>query len=296
MKNIVITGASGLIGTALIDRLLNQCHTEFKIYAVTSNPNKLKISDSCLSIIAPNQLEDILKSNTIEVLVQLAFPRNVSNENWAAGIKYAMNVIFLAKKYGVERLINVSSQSIYGLQREEAANENDAIILNSPYTTGKYCTELLAEGLFREGTFTNIRLSTIIGPTTKERVPNKLFANILSGNKLTIKGGQQQFSFLDVRDAADGLLCIISKTVQPWKPAYNLGTREVCSLLSIAEKCNLIASEHGYAKAHINLIVDDTFLSNELDVTLFEKDFGWIARYNLNESLTYILDHNGGIQ
>ncbi len=289
----MITGASGLVGTAIVDEILGQHDQADMVYAVTSNPGKMKRVGGNVAVITPDQLENVLRSHTIDVLVQLAFPRNVSEEKWAAGIKYSMDIIFLAKKYGVKRLINVSSQSIYGLQRRTAAIENDGIVLNSPYTTGKYCTELLAAGLLEQGMFTNIRLSTIIGPTTTERVPNKLLASIKRGNELTIKGGQQRFSFLDVRDAADGLLRIISGTSQPWKPAYNLGTQEVHSLLSIAEKCNQAAFAYGYPKVHINLIPDGTFLSNELDVSLIEKDFGWRAHYHLNESLAYILDYNG---
>ena len=285
-----------MVGTAMLDEILCQNDPADMVYAVTSNPEKMKRAGGNVSVITPNQLEDVLCTNAIDVLVQLAFPRNVSDEKWASGIKYATDIIFLAKKYGVKRFINVSSQSIYGLQRKTAATENDGIVLNSPYTTGKYCTELLAAELFEQGMFTNVRLSTIIGPTTKERVPNKLLASIMLGNELTIQGGQQQFSFLDVRDAADGLLCIISGTSQPWKPAYNLGTQEVHSLLSIAEKCNQAAFAYGYPKVHINLIPDGTFLSNELDVSLIEKDFGWKARYCLDESLVHILDHNGGIQ
>lgn len=292
----MITGASGLVGSAMVDAFLRQNNPEDIVYAVTSNPERIKRGDGNIFVITPNQLEDVLTTNTIDVLVQLAFPRNVSDEKWAAGIKFATDMIFLAKKYGVKRLINVSSQSIYGLQREKAAVEHDDVVLNSPYTAGKYCTELLAAGLFEQGMFTNIRLSTVIGPTTKERVPNRLLANIMSGKELTIKGGEQLFSFLDVRDAANGLLRIISRISQPWKPAYNLGTREVNSLLSIAEKCNQIACAYGYPEAHISLISDGTFLSNELDVSLFEKDFGWRARYSLNESLMYILEQNGGAQ
>ena len=292
----MITGASGLVGTAMLDEIFCQNDPASMVYAVTSNPEKMKGAGENVSVLTPDQLEDVLRTNAIDVLVQLAFPRNVSDEMWASGIKYATDIIFLAKKYGVRRFINVSSQSIYGLQRKTAAAENDDIILNSPYTTGKYCTELLAVGLFEQGTFTNIRLSTVIGPTTKERVPNKLLANIMSGKELTIKGGGQLFSFLDVRDAANGLLRIISGTEQPWKTTYNLGTREVNSLLSIAEKCNQIACAYGYPTAHINLIPDGTFLSNELDVSLFEKDFGWRARYCLDESLAHILNRNGGIQ
>lgn len=291
MKTILITGASGLVGKAIIKKMVT-LGDKIKIYAASSNPNKIRLKASNLFIINNDEIENVLANNEVDLFLQLAFPRNVSENLWADGIKYSIDLLFLAHKYKVKKVVNVSSQSIYGLQRKKAADENHEIILNSPYTTGKYCTEVIMENLFEPGTYTNIRLSTTIGAETKERVPNKLFAQIVAGADLTIKGGKQQFAFLDVRDAADGLICLITQDNIQWKPVYNLGTSEVNSLLEIANLSVRIAKDYGYHNSKVILQEDNIVMVNQIDVGLFENDFGWKAQYSLEESLRYIFEQN----
>lgn len=289
MKKILITGATGLIGLAVIERIIEE-KNNIKIYAASSRPNKLKIRDTNLKIISNEEIEDILKNEKIDILLQLAFPRNVSEDKWADGIKYAIDILILARKYGVKRVINVSSQSIYGLKRTQKADENHDILLNSPYTTGKYCTEVITGSLFEEGNYTNIRLSTTIGPTTKERVPNKLFSQIVEGKNLEIRGGSQKFAFLDVRDAADGLMCLINNDNIPWKNTYNLGTSEANTLVDIANYCVQISREHGFNEVDVIVQPADIVMDNQIEVRLFEEEFGWKAKYELKKSLNYIFE------
>lgn len=291
MKNILITGASGLIGNAVIWKLIS-LGDNVKIFAASSNPKRITLRANNLIIIQNKEIEKTLASIEIDVFLQLAFPRNVSENQWADGIKYTLDSLFLAHKYKVKRIVNVSSQSIYGLQRKVAADEQHEIVLNSPYTTGKYCTEVIMENLFEYGTYTSIRLSTTIGVTTKERVPNKFFARIVEGSDLIIKDGTQKFTFLDVRDAADGLVCLISQDNIQWKPVYNLGSSEVNSLLDIAKLSVSIANEYGYNSSKIILHEDNINMMNQIDVGLFEREFGWKARYSLAESLRYIFEQN----
>lgn len=291
MKTILITGASGLVGRAVIQELIT-LQGKVTIYAASSNPDKIIYKAGNLHIIKNEEIEKILSANEIDILLQLAFPRNVSENQWAKGIKYAVDILFLAHKYKVKRIINVSSQSIYGLQRRISADEGHEIFLNSPYTTGKYCTEIVTECLFERGMYTNIRLSTTIGTDTKERVPNKLFARIVSGMDLVIKGGNQKFSFLDVRDAASGLVSLMMQDNIWWKSAYNLGTSEVNSLLNIANLAVEIAREYGYDKSKIVIQEDDIVMVNQIDVRLFEHDFKWKAQYSLEESLRYIFEES----
>ena len=291
MKRLLITGASSLIGKAVIENLVASGE-EVEIYVASSPPDKLKIKADNIFVISNEQIEKLFSSKDVDILLHLAFPRNVSEIQWAPGIKYAIDILFLAHKYSVKRIINVSSQSIYGLQRKKPADELHEIVLSSAYTTGKYCTEVVCENLFQRGIYTNIRLSTTIGPTTKERVPNKLFDQIVRGSDLTINGGHQQFSFLDVRDAAAALVCLMRYDNIPWEIAYNIGTNEAHSLLDIANMCVHIAKEYGYNSTQIKLIQEDIVIVNQTDVKRFEQEFSWKARYNLKESLNYIFEQN----
>ena len=60
-ENVIITGSSGLVATELISNLLND--GGYQIYAVSTNPNKLKIryaSKKNVICLGLNELKDML--------------------------------------------------------------------------------------------------------------------------------------------------------------------------------------------------------------------------------------------
>ena len=66
MKNVVLIGASGFVGTAILNELLNRGS---QVTAVVRNPEKIAISNSNLSVVK----EDVSKpSSSISLLKILA--------------------------------------------------------------------------------------------------------------------------------------------------------------------------------------------------------------------------------
>lgn len=285
MKTVVITGASGLVGTAVIAELSHRGG-----YAVWAVSEKQQANQPNLTWIPRNSLEALMQEKHFDVMLHLAFPRNAKETDWADGFRYNMWVLQLAHRYGIGKLIYVSSQSLYGWQRSGAARENNPVVITSPYTAGKYCSELAIEAFMQEIPHTCVRLSTIIGPTTKERVPNKFFAQIVQNKELQIQGGGQVFSFLDVRDAAAGLAALI-ETNQPLRALYNLGTAQSATLLEIAEMSVQIGRDYGFYSG-ILITPSDAVLNNRMDVSAMEEDFGWKAQITLEESLRNIFLQN----
>lgn len=285
MKTVVITGASGLVGTAVIAEL-----SQRRGYAVWAVSEKQQANQPNLTWIPRNSLEALMQEKHFDVMLHLAFPRNAKETDWADGFRYNMWVLQLAHRYGIGKLIYVSSQSLYGWQRSGAAREKNPVVITSPYTAGKYCSELAIEAFMQEIPHTCVRLSTIIGPTTKERVPNKFFAQIVQNKELQIQGGGQVFSFLDVRDAAAGLAVLV-ETNHPLRALYNLGTAQSATLLEIAEMSVQIGRDYGF---HSGILItpSDAVLNNRMDVSAMEEDFGWKAQITLEESLRNIFLQN----
>lgn len=285
MKKILITGSSGLVGSEVVKALLPD--RDWQIFAVSSR--SLPLSGDNLRCVGNDCIDSILQQEQIDVLLHLAFPRNVSEEKWAPGMRFAAQVLGAARRHGVGKVIHVSSQSVYGWRRTEPAREEDEVVLNSPYTTGKFWSELMVNEMFPEIPHTSVRLSTIIGPTTEERVPNKLFAQIAAGQRLIVKGGKQIFSFMDVRDAAGGLMELV-KADRPLRPVYNLGTGEYATLAQMARMAVEIAAKYG-CKGEIEIEEADVRLNNRLDVSSMKADFGWEAAYSLRESMENICEN-----
>lgn len=291
MKKILIFGAAGMVGRAIIEEIATNHKGEIEVYAADRFLNTLKpYEGEYVHILLNDKLEEVMYSNTFDCLLQLAFPRNVPPDQWADGIRFCMEMLFMAKKYDVKRIVHVSSQSLYGWQRDDAANEDTIVQLVSPYTTGKYATEVLVNNLFADRPHTNVRLSTIIGPYTKERVVNKLIAQFIANEDIIIKGGEQIFSFLDVRDAAKGFVAIMNSDIGKWKPIYNLGTSEYSTLIDLARSVQQIGKSFLHSDSKIIKESADIFLNNKIDVSNVEKDFGWKASYSLQDSIKYIFN------
>ena len=290
MRKVIICGAAGMVGRGLLEYIAEH-NCDMEIWAAGRNIDQLKQYESpTIHPIQNKDVENVLTLNQMDVMLQMAFPRNVKPEQWADGISFAANMLKLAKAYEVKSVVNISSQSIYGLNRTEPADEESPISLNSPYTTGKYCMELLMEQLFSDRPYTNIRLSTIIGPATPERVVNKFLATIIAGNNILIKGGKQVFTLLDIRDAAAGLVTLLMSNANKWRHVYNLGTEEHIGILEIAEKCESVAEMHGIFKTKVVVEQNDEVVLNSLvKVDAFYEDFSWKAAHTIDDSIDNIL-------
>lgn len=284
---VLITGASGNLAKELI-KVLEE-NPQCEIWGASSRPQENHYLRA--KIISNDLLENCLKQNSFDVFVHSAFPRNVNAKQWASGIDFSFKVLFWAYKYGCKRVIHISSQSIYGWDREFAAVEGGVVSLNNPYSTGKYCIEQLVKYLFDSGIYTNIRLSTIIGNHTDEKVPNKFMHQLITNCDLNIQGGDQIFSFLDIRDAVDALCLLIMNDKDNWREIYNIGTEEYYTLLEIANKCLCIAKQHGNTTSKINITPVDITLNNRLDCNAFYEDFGWKAKYSLDDTLLHMFEH-----
>ncbi len=285
MTKILITGSSGMLAQELIKQMLD--FSEYEIWAA-SRKQTLGLEHKQLHMIQNDQLEMLFSQNQIDLLIHCAFPRNVSDDKWASGIKFGIDLMFMAKKYNVKRVIHVSSQSIYGWDRSRPAIETDQVKLCNPYGTGKYCMEELVNHVFSDIPHANIRLSTIIGIDSEERITNKFLHQAIADENINIRGGNQFFSFLDVRDGAGAIIKMIRSDNVSWNQLYNVGTQEYYSLMEIARKAIETVPN---SKSVIQHTDADIVLNNRLDCEKFYEDFGWKAQYSLEDSLNFICEH-----
>ncbi len=284
---ILITGASGAVGRHLCRNLAENASNT--VFAATSTPPRTAIPARANLQVLPNEaLEGLLATQPIDCLVHCAFPRNVDPKSWASGIRFGYDVLFLARQYGVKSVIHLSSQSLYGLDREKPSLETDAVSLVNPYGTGKYCTEELVNRLFAEIPHTNIRLSTLIGAESEDKVPNKFLRNCMQGGTIQITGGRQVFSFLDIRDCAEALAVLVASDKKNWRQTYNLGTAEYATLPEIAETAYKVVRAHQQTETEVAVTPAEVYMNNRIDCTAFSEDFGWCAKYTLADSLEYI--------
>lgn len=289
MRRILITGADGVLGSSVVRALPED---DYEVYALDlkkefmtakfgerKNTHFMEADDL-------NHNADFLKN--VDIILHCAFSRSQDGTALAQSIDFSEKIFKSAVQYNVPKVINISSQSIYGGLREISSTEDCPINPLDSYAVAKYACERLAENISEntQTQITSIRLASLIGPQFKERLVNKMILNAKNSGVIKIVGGKQVFSFLDIRDATEGLVTMIKASSQKWQNVYNLGTSEQYSIMQIAET---ISSAVFGTKIELN--EQDINMQIRLDCSRFNNDFNWSAQHTLSDSVKNIIEN-----
>ena len=268
MKNILVTGASGLLGSHVVKHLLEQdCHI---IVSILPEEKSTYQSLEGVEVIFN---DDIFVGNLphISSVINCAFARSNQANDLASAIDFTQKLINGFKLAQVDSVINISSQGVYkrlpvgGLSTEESPIEPIDL-----YSMAKYAVEKTFEtsGL---ANVTNIRLASI---NMKQRFLYHFVQKAKNHETITINSPTQHASILDVEDAAEALAKLALLPIQDRKPVYNLGTGDQISLLELANLVNEIGQEYD---AQAQIIMQDNGVTNTagVDISLISQDCDW---------------------
>ncbi len=278
---LAITGAGGFLGTEILRQL--SAYSDVTVYAFTRAREKPASSFHSATIFPLDNAEtDTFDWAAVDVVIHCAFPRDTDAAQFASGLNFNERIYEFASAAGTD-FIHISSQSVYDAKRREPATETTPVVLTSPYAVGKYMSELAVNSHFAHTRHTNLRMASLIGAGFAPRITNRFAAKIIAGEPLEIIGGNQQFGYLDVRDAAAGILRLAFGR-EDWAPIYHLGTSRVYTLTELAETAGKVAREFGYTP-HITYRNDAAaWQSSALNCDLFSDTFSWRPAYDLEDT------------
>ena len=287
-KKIVITGASGFLGRNLIQRLKN--NAGYKVIALTSCPDNKNNTPNVTYLHKDSIINDgsILEG---AIVINCAFPRNYSGKDMADGLKYIQRVFEIAVNSTANAIINISSQSVYSQFRNEIASENTEICLESPYAVGKYATELMVESLCKEHAtcYTNLRMSSLIGPGFDQRVVNRLVKKALAGDVLNVVDSNKRFGFLDVDDAVTAIMQLIKTDTINWKSLYTIGNEKEYSIVEIVNCIKQVFDEANLSFPKMQIERKNEESSTGVSYQQIKEDVGFEPVHSMNESIFRIL-------
>lgn len=292
---ILISGAGGFLGSEVIRQLLDRGN--YDVFAYTSQKDKLKAKFSNNNNLTCFDYEDWKNENIpfdeIDVLINCAFARTSDGKELASSLDFTNEFMSDAASGGVGGIINLSSQSVYSQTREFAATESTTVIPESLYAVTKYSTELLISNICKNFNvpYTNLRLASLVGQGFDVRLTNRFIKSAINGETIKIIGGRQIISYMDVRDAADGLIALASVDPYIWKPIYNFGVEESYRLPQIAEIVKKIAYEFISESVNVEVKEGKDFLNLSLDCTSFYADTSWKPKYNMEIIIRDIFEH-----
>ena len=286
-QTILVSGASGFLGSELVRQLLNE--RGFKVIAMSSRKEVLHTkfgNNSNLKVVSPdNWINEINQKIQIDVLVNCAFPRTSEAEQLAKGLIFTESLIKDSINLGIKKVINISSQSVYSQKAKSTANENSPVIPDSFYGMTKFSSErivaTICENLNENVVYSNVRLASLSGIELEVRMTNRFVKRALTGEQLTINGGKQNLSYLHVKDAASAILAMINTDSNYWRPVYNLGNYDYCTMLELAEMIRDIAKEHSIEEVNFEVREGQDNFNNLINSELFYNDFNWKPDYTI---------------
>lgn len=287
-KKIVITGASGFLGSHLVKRLNEK--ERYMVYALSSKPEQLRdrFGRENVKYVHKDMMDaEMLKGS---IVISCAYPRNSTGTEVANGLKYIQKVFEDAVENEASAIINISSQSVYSHQRTEAATEETPICLESSYAVGKYAIELMLESICRESetSYTSLRMASLIGPGFDQRIVNRFAMKLMNGESITVVQQPKKMGFLDVEDAVNAILAVVNFPSNSWEPVYNVGNSIG---YTVEEIYNAVASELK-GRIEVTLPVFETGNDTSSTAVSYERlkrDTGFIPVIDLNESVKRII-------
>ena len=295
MKNIIITGANGLVASELAHFLLE--NGEYDLHLISTHPSRTNEVYCNHKNIRTYTLESFIDNNKVEpkkyyALVHTAFARNSEGNSLADSLNYTQKVMCVARNMNIHAFINLSSQSVYGQISKPMWTETTPVAPNYMYALAKYSTELLTESFFADTStnYTNIRLSSI---NENARFLNVFVKNAIEKKPITVMGGEQRLSFIDVRDVAEALWKVIAASDRiKLAPVYNVGTGRQHSLIEFARMTSSVCEELLGYPAEIKSVNADTVVDAGMDISLFTKTFDWTPRFTLKDMVTSLFALN----
>lgn len=298
-KTILITGASGAIGSRLVMALSEDKRCQ--LFTLDRDKAKAEIlfKDCAVTCYDHDDLNaGKFSLGNVDSLVHLASARpHHSESEQAQSLRFSLDLFTRAASQGVSELINLSSQSVYGAEEQAPWAEGDVVAPDSSYAVSKYALEQHLRSLsclFPLLRSTSIRLSSVVSAdavSSEIEAIGKMVKLAKSQGKLTIYGGSQKMERIDIRDAVSGLVVVINSDSSDWKDIYNLGADRQYSLEAAV---GLIAEEvEGELKTTVELSrveLKEPARDSGLNMEAFKADFGWTPQYQLIDSIKVLLD------
>ena len=288
MERLVLSGAGGFLGSAIIRKAVN---FDIKIVAITSRPQAIKniYGNTCDTLETKKFLDGSCKFSGTDVFINCLFPTNADGYRMADGLEKVFQMMKAAEKSGDGAFINISSQSVYASQRIQPAVEGDPLCLETPYAVAKYSSESFCDHVFQGKPHTNIRLASLLGVGYDQRIVNRMVAQVLNGQELKIVGGMQRYGFLDVNDAAAGIVKMAMSNSGNWRPVYNLGRLESYTLIDVAQTIVSEMEKRGLSARYAVEEGTDT-RNSSINAERFMMGFSWEPVIPLTQTIGDIID------
>src|SRR3989338_1458473 len=249
IKNVLVTGGAGFIGSHLVNKLIEKGHKVIVIDNLSSgrkenlNPKvkfyKIDVRDKNIYKIFEKENPNVVFHLAAQPLVDEAYKNPfLAIETNVMG---TVNVLEACRKKGnLETIVVVSSDKAYGKSEKLQYREDSPLRGDHPYDASKSAADLIAKTYFTTyGLPVKItRFSNVFGPgdVNFSRIIPGILESVIKNKELEIRSdGTMIREYTHVNDIVDG--CIkFANHKQHFGEAFNFGSENVFSVLDVIKK------------------------------------------------------------
>jgi dTDP-glucose 4,6-dehydratase len=233
MKNILVTGGLGFIGSNFIKHIFNKYNynifnVDLKTYAasydnISEDIRKSgRLSLSICDINDTDRLRNLIQRNNINYVVNFAAESHVDNSISDSSPFVHTNIngthsllTLLHDCPSIERFLQVSTDEVYGTlsEQDDPFTETTPIQANSPYSASKASADLLCRSFYETFDYPILitRCSNNYGPNQhEEKLMPLMIKKAKAGEKLPVYGdGKNIRDWIHVADHCSGIDAVL---------------------------------------------------------------------------------------
>jgi CDP-glucose 4,6-dehydratase len=297
-KRFAITGATGLLGSNLVNRLLTMNH---EVNVLIKDEN----SKSILNTNVTKIYGDISDKHDIEFFIQRANPTHfihlAAQTQAYDSLKYpyptfysnvvgTLNILESLREYGnCKAIVVASSDKAYGELIGEKYKENHPLNGIYPYDASKSATDIIANSYRKSYNLPIVvtRACNIygIGDYNRQRlIPGIVYAHLKNLEFVIRNGGKDFREYVYVEDVVDAYLKLLDYAEKNNSiGAFNISSEDGYTTLDLF---NLIQEEIGASIKHKIISEPSLEIVKQLmDSSLLKQETGWTPKYNMKNNI-----------
>jgi GDP-4-dehydro-6-deoxy-D-mannose reductase len=302
---ILITGASGFVGSHLADALSARGTTDLIGVSRSASVAHVFARTHACDLLDAVAITALVRAERPDAIVHLAGYASVGRSfqephaAWAGNLTATLNLLEAASANGRPRVLLVGSGLIYGEPPHDGHvfDESAPLRPSSPYAASKAAADLAGYQYFRTHGLPVIRVRPFnhIGPRQSADFAVANFARQL----VAIRAGQQppqlhvgdlrpRRDLTDVRDMVQAYLALLDHGTPG--EAYNACTETVLPMSAIVERLQTLAGTQAEVVVAAERLRAVETAVTRANAHKLRAATGWQPRYSLEQTLRDILD------
>lgn len=294
MERVIVTGATGAVGTALIEELVRH-QVEVLVFCREGSERNTVLPEHPLvtkKYCSLEQLADVCNDTgkNYDVFYHLAWNGTtgaarsdmyLQNRN----VKYALDAVLAAKKFGCRTFIGAGSQAEYG-RVEGLLSPNTPAYPENGYGIGKLCAGQMTREFAAQMGIKHIwvRILSVYGPNDNANsMVMTTIRNLAEGKAVKFTKAEQMWDYLFSSEAANAFYLLGDRGVD--QKTYVLGSGKVRPLKEyimairdiVAPRRNILLGDIPYSDKQVMYLCADT---GEL-----EQDVSWKSMIAFEEGI-----------